>query len=379
MYVYQDKNKYFAQIADGTEEISVKELSDLGANDLRPGFRGIHFSAKKKDLYRINYRCSLISRVLAPLKVFKCFGQEDLYRRATSIRWQDFFQEHNTFAVFANVSNSNVKHSKYAALRVKDAVLDEFRKITGKRPGINTLNPDVWISLHMENNRATISIDVSGGPLHKRGYRKETVETPMNESLAAAIIRLSGWQGDKRLYDPMCGSGTLLCESLIRCCRIPPGFLRKKFGFEFLPDFDKAAWRKERDAAVKEIRGLPKRTIYGSDISEKAIAASRTNLACFKDGRKVNLRRIDFRDLEGAEDAVIVCNPPYGIRRKETEDLGVFYKSLGDFLKQKCKGSTAYIYFGEREFIKKIGLRSSWKKPLKNGGLDGRLVKYELY
>jgi putative N6-adenine-specific DNA methylase len=201
----------------------------------------------------------------------------------------------------------------------------------------------------------------------------------MNESLAAAIIRLSGWQGDKRLFDPMCGSGTLLCESLIRCCRIPPGFLRKKFGFEFLPDFDKAAWRKERDAAVKEIRGLPKRTIYGSDISEKAIAASRTNLACFKDGRKVNLRRIDFRDLEGAEDAVIVCNPPYGIRRKETEDLGVFYKSLGDFLKQKCKGSTAYIYFGEREFIKKIGLRSSWKKPLKNGGLDGRLVKYELY
>jgi putative N6-adenine-specific DNA methylase len=379
MYIYQEKKEYFAQTADGMEDLCFEELSELGAVNVRPVFRGLYFNAEEDVLYRINYTSRLISRVLAPLRKFKCFTPEQLYKKAGSIRWKEFFDHNNTFAVFASVSNSTIKHSKYAALRVKDAVADEFRKMSGKRPSVNTVNPGVWINLHLDNNTATISIDTSGGPLHRRGYRKESVEAPMQETLAAAIIRISEWRGDKPLYDPMCGSGTLLCEALMRCCKIPSGVLRRKYGFEFLPDFNLELWKSEKKAALEKMVELPGHILYGSDVSGEAVKASRRNLASIKGGRGVNIRKADFRDLEDIENAVIVCNPPYGIRLKQEGDLELLYKSLGDFLKQRCKGSTAYIYFGNRDLIKKIGLRSSWKRPLKNGGLDGRLVKYEMY
>ncbi|MFC1884002.1 class I SAM-dependent RNA methyltransferase [Thermodesulfobacteriota bacterium] len=379
MYIYQEKKEYFAQTADGTEDLCFEELSELGAVNIRPGFRGIYFNAEEDVLYRINYNSRLISRVLAPLIKFNCFTPEQLYKKAGSIKWADFLGNRNTFAVFANVSNSKIKHSKYAALRVKDAVADEFRRKSGKRPSVNTAKPDVWINLHLENNRATISFDTSGGPLHRRGYRKESVEAPMQETLAAAIIRISEWCGDKPLYDPMCGSGTLLCEALMRYCNTPSGVLRGKFGFEFLPDFNKELWKNEKKNALEKIAKLPRHILYGSDVSGKAVEASRGNLASIEGGRGVNIRKVDFRDLDSIENAVIVCNPPYGIRLKQQGDLEMFYKFFGDFLKKRCKGSTAYIYFGNRELIKNIGLRSSWKKPLKNGGLDGRLVKYQLY
>jgi putative N6-adenine-specific DNA methylase len=371
--------RYFAQIADSLKEAGAKELAELGAEDVRPEFSGIRFRADTSGLYRINYLTRLLSRCLAPLISFACPDTDTLYEKAKQIAWEDFFSKGNTFAVSGNVSNSAISHSKYAALRLKDAVADYFKEKSGQRPNVSVRNPDILLNLHIRNDKAVISLDTSGGALHRRGYREETVAAPMQETVAAAIIRFSQWDGSVPLYDPLCGSGTLLCEALMAYSHIPAGVFRNRFGFESLPDFDSAVWKQEKKEADGHIRELPQGLVAGSDVSAEAVSAARTNLMGLHFGNNVSVERIDFRESPAIQGQVIVANPPYGIRMGGDEDLDPFYKALGDFLKQKCKGSTAYIYFGERKYIKKIGLKASWKKPITAGGLDGRLVKYEMY
>ena len=379
VYEYQKDGRYFAQIADSLKEAGAEELAELGAEDVRPEFSGIHFRADKSTLYRVNYLTRLLSRCLAPLISFACHDTDTLYRKAKQIAWEDFFATGNTFAVSGNVSDSAISHSKYAALRLKDAIADHFREKTGRRPDVSVRNPDVLLNLHIRKDTAVISLDTSGGALHRRGYREETVSAPMQETVAAAIIRFSEWDGSVPLYDPLCGSGTLLCEALMRYSHIPAGVFRNRFGFECLPDFDGAVWKQVKKEADGHIRELPKGLIAGSDVSAEAVSAARTNLMGLHYGNAVSVERADFRKLPPLEAHVIVTNPPYGIRMGRDENLDMFYENLGDFLKQKCKGSTAYIFFGERKYIKKIGLKTSWKKPITAGGLDGRLVKYEMY
>ncbi|NOY69393.1 MAG: class I SAM-dependent RNA methyltransferase [Deltaproteobacteria bacterium] len=380
MFLYQKSNRYFAQIPEGFQAIAEKELESLGAVQLKHGFRGIHFSADQAALYTINYNSRLLSRVLAPLVTFRCRDREDLYRAGRSIDWAAFFSIRNTFGIFANVSgNININHSQFASLCLKDAVVDFFRDTCGSRPNVDGKSPDVWLNLHIEGDRATINFDTSGGSLHRRGYRRETVQAPMQETLAAAVLAFSEWNGERPLYDPMCGAGTLLCEAMMRVCSIPAGFLRKRFGFSFLPDFDEALWMKIRKLSDEKIRHLPNGLITGSDKDKFAVKASTVNCRCLPDGEAINIFKKDIHELSGIENSVIVCNPPYGVRMKDYTALGVFYKNLGDFLKQRCKGSDVYIFFGNRKMIKKIGLKPSWKKPLRNGGLDGRLVKYEMF
>jgi putative N6-adenine-specific DNA methylase len=379
MYEYQKNKLFFVQIADDIKELGSRELSELGAQKINPEYRGIYFNADKKTLYRINYSSRLASRILAPLVSFNCRNTDQLYKKAKQIKWTDFFSRKNTFAVFSNVSNSKINNSHYASLRLKDGIVDSFRDMSGERPDIDTKNPDIWLNLYIRHDKAIISLDTSGGSLHRRGYRKDSVSAPMQETVAAAIIRYTQWDGSVPLYDPMCGSGTLLSEALMHYCRIPSGIFRKHFGFEFLPDYDKSVWTKIKKDLDRQMRELPGGHISGSDISSQAVKAARMNIRELPHGEKIKLETLDFRKGKGLENGVIITNPPYGIRMGERQELDLLYKSFGDFLKQKCKGSTAYIYFGERELIKKLGLRATWKKPLKSGGLDGRLVKYELF
>ncbi|MBW2364886.1 MAG: class I SAM-dependent RNA methyltransferase, partial [Deltaproteobacteria bacterium] len=348
VYQYQKDSRYFAQIADSLKEAGTKELAELGAKDIRPEFSGIYFRADKSTLYRINYLARFLSRCLAPLISYACYDTDTLYQNAKQIEWEDFFTEGNTFAVSGNVSDSTISHSKYAALRLKDAIADYFREKTGKRPDVSIRNPDILLNLHIRNDNAVISLDTSGGALHRRGYREEAVSAPMQETVAAAIIRFSEWDGSVPLYDPLCGSGTLLCEALMRYCNIPSGVFRNRFGFESLPDFDGAAWKQVKNEAEGNIRELPKGLIAGSDVSAEAVSAARTNLMGLHYGNNVSIERADFRDLPCLEEHVIVTNPPYGIRMGRDENLEMFYKNLGDFLKQKCKGSAAFVFFGER-------------------------------
>lgn len=378
-YTYQQTSRYFAQVAEGLEAMSAAELSSLGATDVHPGYRGFFFHADKATLYRVTYQSRFIQKIVAPLSFFDCHSTKYLYRRAKEINWSDLFGLDKTFAIVSNVSNSTIRHSKYAALCVKDAIVDAFKEQYDQRPNIDTKQPDVWLNLHITKNRATIGLEVSGGSLHKRGYRIETHKAPIQETVAAAITDLSEWRGERPYVDPMCGSGTLLCEALMRYCQIPAGFLRPHFGFEALPDFDAQVWRRVKHEADAAIRPLPAGLIAGSDIAAQAIDAARVNLAQLPHGQDVDLKQIDFRDIKSLENHTIVANPPHGLRLQKREGLDLFCKDLGDFLKQRCNGSTAYLYFGNRELIKQIGLRTSWKRPLTSGGVDGRLVKLELY
>lgn len=380
MYIYQKTKRYFVQIPGGFEDIAVKELADLGARQIKPLFRGIQFSAEPAVLYTINYNARLVIRVLAPLTTFACRDRDDLYRAAGAIDWATFFTVQNTFGIRANVSgNLNIRHSKFAALCMKDAVADLFRGRFGERPNVDTSAPDIWLNLHIEKNQGTISLDTSNGSLHRRGYRRETVEAPMQETLAAAMVALSGWNGKTPVYDPMCGSGTLLCEAMMKAGRIPAGFFKKEFGFVRLPDFDNRLWQKIKKQSDEKIVKLPPGLITGSDCDRMAVKAARANCRVLPGGDRIAISKTDFNDIAGLENMVIFCNPPYGIRLNKEDHLAAFYKSLGDFLKQRCRGSQAYIYFGNRDMLKKIGLKPSYKKPMQNAGLDGRIAKYELY
>ncbi len=378
-FQYQQDSIFFAQIAEDLIKEGEEELKKLGATEVTPSFRGIYFKAQKGVFYNINYQTRLCSRILAPLVSFNCTDTDTLYKLAKRIKWENLFKKKSTFAITANVSDSEITHSQYAALRLKDAIADYFRERTGKRPDVDTLNPDVMINLHIRKEKIAISIDASGGALHKRGYREESVSAPMQETVAAAVIRLSEWDGSVPIYDPMCGSGTLLCEALMHHCNIPAGIFRKRFGFEILPDFNPDLWAQVKAKADARIGSLESGLIAGSDIADTSVNAARTNLMGLHNGGQVSIGHQDFRDLPDIENAIIVANPPYGIRMGKESDLKAFHRDLGDFLKQKCKGSTAYIYFGDPQYVAHMGLKATWKKPLKAGGLDGRLVKYEMY
>jgi len=378
-YVYEKDSQYFAQVAESVKEIAITEIRELGGYGLKPVFRGIWFKSSKENFYRITYYARLLSRVLAPLVTFKCMEKDDLYKAAKKIRWEEFLTVKQTFSIMANVSESDITHSNFAGLRVKDAIADYFRDRSNKRPSVDSKDPWITINLHIHRNVATISVDASGGPLHKRGYREESVSAPMQETIAAAIVQLSGWDGSKPLYDPMCGSGTLLCEALMHYCRIPAQVFRTGFGFERLPDFDGRLWDRIKITANENIKPLPENLIAGSDISEYSVTAVKTNLMGLHHGGNVHIDLMDFKEIPSIEDSVIITNPPYGIRMGKDQDMKLFYNDLGNFLKERCKKCTAYVYFGEPKFIKKVSLSPSWKRPLKIGGLDGKLVKYELY
>jgi 23S rRNA (guanine2445-N2)-methyltransferase len=379
-FLYQKNRTFFAQIANPIEELGAEELRELGATSVEPRYRGISFEASDAALYNVVYRSRLCNRILAPLIRFDCHSDRYLYKTASSIDWSLFLDEHSSFAITATVSQSWIDHSQYAALRLKDAIVDYFREKTGSRPSIDKRNPDLWLSLHIQNNKATISVDVAGGSLHRRGYKQATVEASMQETVAAAIIRMTGWEGETPLIDPMCGSGTILSEALMHICRIPSAYFREKFGFMKLPDYDADQFNRIRESADARIRPVPETaSISGSDISDEAIDATRANLRVIPHSDSIELRTINYQKTGPIKDSTIVLNPPYGLRLRTDTDIANFYKEFGDFLKQECSGSKCYLYAGKRELLKNVGLRTSWKKPLVNGALDGRLAMFDLY
>lgn len=378
-YAYQKNSRYFAQTAHDVRDIVEQELSSLGAENTSMAGSGIYFNASKEVLYSINYNSHLCNRIIAPLLTFDCHSDRYLYNTAYKMEWADFLKPDDSFAIYSAVSDSIIKHSKFAALRLKDAIVDHFRDKTGIRPSIDTINPDLWINLHIQNNKATISIDTSGGSLHRRGYRHQTVSAPMIETLAAAIVKLSGWNGAQSLYDPFCGSGTLLAEAYLYAAQMPPGYLRKRFGFERLPDFDASTWKSVKERSDNNIKSLPDGLISGSDISAEAVKMSNLNCRTIDPDARIKIAFSDVFDIDHLEDRFIICNPPYGIRQKKLDDLSLFYRKLGDFFKRKCARSTVVVYFGDRSYIKDVRLKTTWKRPLANGGLDGRLVMYELF
>ncbi|PID57357.1 RNA methyltransferase [candidate division KSB3 bacterium] len=377
MFAYQKNQRFFAQIAHGLEQLGLEELHSLGAQDAKAAYRGVYFTADRAALYRINYCSRLSTHILAPLLTFDCHSDRYLYKTALKLAWPEILSVSTTFAITANVSNSRIRHSQYAARKLKDAIVDQFREICGERPNVAPRHPDVWLNLYIHNNKATISLDTSGGSLHRRGYRRESVSAPMQETLAAAIIRLSGWQGEQPLYDPMCGSGSLLAEACMAYCRVPAGYLRQQFGFEHMPDFDHTIWKSVRQESNRHIRPLPPGLIGGSDLDHSAIEAAQKNCRQIPGGTHIALRTQRFHDLQALKERTIVCNPPYGLRLQQ-RSVTRLLQEFGDFLTLRCQGSNAYIYLGNASLFTQIPLRPSWKKALHNGGLEGFLAKYSI-
>jgi len=379
MYEYQSNNIYFAQVTGMMEELGQQELQKLGATDTKLSYRGVYFKADHETLYRINYTSRLLSRVLAPLKNFYCDNTGVLKKTADTIEWDDFLTVDNTFSITSSVANSKINNSLYASQCLKDGIADYFRNKFGKRPDVDTVNPDVRFNLFIEKDSAVISLDTSGDSLHKRGYRLLAGEAPMQETLAAAIIQLSNWDGQNILWDPMCGSGTILCEALMHYCRIPAQKLRKNFGLFYLPDFNNELWKKVKDESESQIRPLPKGLIKGSDKSQRILEVAKDNLSRLPYSNNIELAGHPFEHVKEFKDGTLITNPPYGIRLGNPEDVQVLYKELGDFIKQRCTGTNAFIYTGEPSLRKHIGLKTSRRIHLVNGKLEGVLLMFDSY
>ena len=351
----------------------------MGATGCRSAYLGVYFKATQVALYRINYCSRLVSRVLAPLISFRCPSDQILYKEASNFDWSQLFNISKSFAIFAAVSNSRITHSQFAGRRLKDAIADQFRTKYGSRPDVNAADPDIWLNLNIREDKAVISLDTSGGPLHKRGYRQINLSAPLRETLAAAIVRLSEWDGSKPLVDPMCGSGTILAEAVMAYRKIPAAFKRTRFGFYHLPDYDARTWEKVKRDCEVQIRRLPEGLISGSDKDPEAVRAARQNLANITGGDEIGIKIRDFEKIKEITGSTIITNPPYGVRIGEKENAQVLIQQFGDFLKHHCTGSSAYIVCGDTDIVKSIGLRTSRRFILYNGPLEIRLVKLDLY
>jgi putative N6-adenine-specific DNA methylase len=374
------KNKLFATTAKGVEPVLAAELERLGVADIKTEIGGVKFAGDLKTAYAANLWLRTANKVLVPIAEFSCYSEDQLYRGVQKINWRNHMEVDMTFAIDANIRNSKITHSKYAALKAKDAIADSFRKTIGKRPNVNTTSPDLRINIHILNDHCTVSLDSSGDSLNKREYRAMTVDAPMRETLAAAIIEFTEWDGKTPFVDPMCGSGTIVIEAALKAANIAPGLLRKRFGFKKWLNFSKKSWddlvREAERAIIKD--NLP--VIIGRDKSKNALRAAAANIEAAGLAKFIRLEHGDIREFRPpAGPGVIVINPPYGERIGEKQEMEELYKAIGDVLKQQCKGYTAYIFTGNPDLAKRVGLKCSRRIQLYNGPIDTRLLKYELY
>lgn len=370
--------KYLAKTLYGLEDVLADELKGLGASGITKLNRAVGFSGNDEMLYKANYCLRTALSILFPVSEFRIRSAADLMKRSLEINWDNYLDVNQTFSVAPVVNSPLFSHTGYAALVLKDAVADWFRKQKGKRPSVNTADPDLLINLHISNDKVTVSLDSSVVPLYKRGYRKEQGAAPMNEVLAAGIILLSGWDGQTPLFDPMCGSGTIPVEAAMIAGRIPPGRYRTSFGFEKWISFDSATFENVKQKC-NSYSINPSLKISGSDISEIAVSQAVSNSVSAGLSDSIRIDRCDFKDLKPESDeGCIIINPPYG-QRIQPADMEELYGMIGSSLKHNFPGFTALMITSDKEALKHVGLKPSKKMILYNGALECTLVKYELY
>ncbi|NVN93939.1 MAG: class I SAM-dependent RNA methyltransferase [Bacteroidetes bacterium] len=367
-----------AKTMSGLEEILANELSDIGATEIEIANRAVSFRGDISIMYKANYWSRTALHILKPIANFYIRREEDLYKKIYDIKWEEYLNTSGTLAVDAVVNASVMNHSHYAALKTKDAIVDRFRDLTERRPSIDTENPDVRVNIHLFKNLCNVSIDSSGYSLHKRGYRIKTGAAPISEVLAAGIILLSGWDKQSNFIDPMCGSGTIVCEAALIANNIPPGYYRKSFGFEKWKDFDSELWGKVKTEALSQQYEF-ENEIIGSDISRESIEIAMENAKSAKLHKDIVFQVCSFEEQIPPEGGgIMVMNPPYG-ERIVPEDIIKLYQEIGDGLKKNYKGYNAWIISSDMNALKFIGLRPTRKIALFNGPLECRLAKFEIY
>lgn len=373
-------NNYFATVARGLEDIAAQELIALGAQEVQTDFTGVHFQGDRELLYRVNLWARTIFRVLVKIDKVKSFNAQTLYRSIQTIDWSEYLRPEMTLAVNCTGKNKQLNHSHFTALQIKNAIVDQQQKQYSKRSDINPKNPDLLVNAHIDNNRCIISLDSSGSSLHRRGYRPAMGLAPLKETLAAAIIQMTDWTPELAFFDPLCGSGTLPIEAAMKALNIAPGLLRLHFGFQSWLDYDETLWHKLISEAKNSQLSTLDIPIIGSDRNFEIIEQAYTNAENCGLGELIQFKQQELSEvIAPAEKGVIICNPPYGERLGNLEELADLYKSLGDIFKQRFKGWTAYILTGNKQLAKKVGLRTSRKIAVYNGSLPCTLLKYELY
>lgn len=369
---------FFATCPRGLEGVLKDELAALGAGGIASVDGGVRFEGAFALCYVVNLESRVASRVLWQVAHGRYRSENDIYETVRALPWQTWFTVDHTIRVDVAGIRAPVRSLEFVTLRVKDAICDAFRDVCNLRPSVDTRAPDARINAFLTAADFTVYLDTSGEALFKRGYRSAAGEAPLRENLAAGVLRLANWTPDTALLDPMCGSGTFLCEAAMMAIDRAPG-LDREFGFEKLSMFDARHWQKLRDAARARVRTPEKLAIYGSDRYGEALKLARANLAALGVEHAVELKQADILDMPApAAAGVLVTNPPYGVRLNDQDALAALYPKLGDALKKKYSGWTAYIFTADLRLPKLIGLSASRRTPLFNGALECRLFEFRL-
>ena len=363
----------------GMEDILMNELSAFGAVKMEKGVRAIRLEADQRVMYKINLGSRVALRVLKPVKKFPAGSEHQLYDELKKIDWSMYMSANDTLAIDSVVNHSTMTHSLYVSQKAKDAIVDQFRDKTGERPSVDLARPSLRLHIHITKDEAEVSLDSSGDSLHKRGYRQQTGEAPINEALAAGLILLSGWDMKSPFTDLMCGSGTMVIEAALMALNKSPGLLRREFGFERWKDFDATLWNELKSEAKANEKKEIDFPINGVDNSASIIRSAKENARSAGVLDAIYFHNLPFAEyIPETNSGTILMNPPYG-GRLTSDDLTGLYKSIGDQFKKKYAGWVGYVFTANREAGKSIGLKPSRKIPLFNGNLECRLLKFEMY
>ncbi len=370
--------RIIAKTSYGLEEVLVEELRQLGVTEVELATRAVMFEGTKETLYKANLWLRSANRLIVPIKTFKIKSADDLYDKVKEIAWEDIFTIDQTFAIDSTVFSEIFNHTKFAAFKTKDAIADRFREKFDKRPDVDTGQPHIRINLHIgKEDDVTISLDSSGDPLFKRGFRESQSLAPIKEDLAAGMILMSGWDKKSNFIDLFSGSGTILIEAAMIACNIPPNINRAVFGFMNWKTYDETLFNEVVDDALDKEIGFDFK-IIGVDMDARVMGMARANIEAAGLTDKIELHKKDFKDFEAPQlTGVIVCNPPYGERIGENVDE--LYTEFGDNLKTRYDGWNAWMISSNMGALKKVGLRPSRKIKLFNGSLECRFMKYEMY
>ena len=374
------KSRVLVTCAKGIAPFLSAEIASLGFPVASETVSGVETEGSLDDAMRLNLFVRTGHRVLLLLDSFAAANADELYENAGRIAWEDFIPEDGYISVTSSVENPTIRDSRFANVKCKDAIVDRMQRKYGKRPNSGPERDRTVIALYWKDDACAVYLDTSGEPLSKRGYRKIPLRAPMQETLAAAVIAATGWKGEGNVVNPMCGSGTLAIEAALIGLNWAPGLLRSNFGFMHLKGFDAPLWKDLRAEARAMARKTLEGRIIASDHNAAAVAAAEQNAMTAGVDRLIEFAVCDYREtsLPGGG-GIVVLNPEYGERMGKIASLEETYKGIGDFFKQRCGGYSGYIFTGNLELAKKVGLKAKRRVPFFNGRIECRLLEYELY